>query len=140
MKWFVCLFAVLVTVVSTPAEADWRHWRRDAGRTALAPGASALRRPGRVWRSYLGGSLTGNQLHVLDVDGDAVPEVLHVAGGRLLARSADGSLRWTGRAYGLDTIIAVTDLDGDGTTEVVATGTPFVVAVFRPPAAAAVWT
>jgi hypothetical protein len=59
-----------------------------------------------------------------DIDGDGLPELVAVSPTkRLMAFEHDGSVKWTGETIGLASscvVIAIYDLDGDGSAEILA--------------------
>ncbi|MBI5515520.1 MAG: hypothetical protein HY909_17195 [Deltaproteobacteria bacterium] len=110
---------------SANAGADaWRTGRHDPARTARSEGHAALRAPTVRWRHYLGGSVRGDQLLMDDLDGvgDRAEEVLYVAGGRVLAKRADDTIVWESALLEAQTLVGLTDLDGEGRREVLALG------------------
>jgi hypothetical protein len=68
----------------------------------------------------LGGPLAPGTLQSRDLDGDGALDLVLARGGRLEAHGADGALRWISPVLGLDRVVGIDDLDGDGRLEVVA--------------------
>ncbi|MEQ9076178.1 MAG: VCBS repeat-containing protein [Sandaracinaceae bacterium] len=124
--WIAALLAL-----AAPASADWPMHRQNPSRTATAPGSSELGTPAIRWRTYLGGSVGVRELAATDVDGDGQVEILYVSGGRIVAKRPDDRLVWETRPLTLRAIHAIRDMDGDGILDVVASGTPGRIAIFR---------
>lgn len=103
-----------------PAQADWKVSRHDLARTGAAQGKSNLTSPLPYWRAYLGGELAPLGLLVGDVDGNKALDLVYLAGGRVTAASPDATVLWQTEPLEFIAVAAAEDLDGDGTTEVVA--------------------
>ncbi|MCC6553621.1 MAG: VCBS repeat-containing protein, partial [Polyangiaceae bacterium] len=108
--------------LSAPAVADWPVARHDARRTGASTRKSDIDKPAAYWRAYLGGALGGAELHVGDTDQDGNVDVLYISGGRLILARPDGEVVWKTASVGFSGIAAVSDLDLDGASEVVALG------------------
>lgn len=112
------------------ATAQWPMHSRSPARNAASENRADLGQVALDWRYYLGGAVAPNALVARDVDGDGRAEVLFGTGGRLVCQRDDSRIVWETDPLGLTSIVAVTDLNGDGFDEVVARGRPAVVAVF----------
>lgn len=135
-RGLLALAAVLAAMVlSTPdaAHADWPIGRHDARRTGAATGTSNLQTPAAYWRQYLGGAL-GTPL-VEPIGGG---DVAYIGGGRLHARSAQGTPRWSSDNLELTALIGQADLDGDGAPELVGRSSSRAF-VFAPDSGALLW-
>lgn len=117
----ICLF-VLFAVVAAPGElhADWPMARQNVKRTGTAQGKSNITKPALHWRYYLGGELMPRQVVILDVDKDGKKEVVHIAGGSLVAKRPDDTLVWKAPIKDLQLMWGLADMDGDGQKEVIA--------------------
>ncbi len=112
----------VLALLATTARADeWLTVRHDPQRTGASSGTLAIDRPTVVWRRYLGGQLSGTQYFALDVDGDGTREVLYIAGGRAIAKRPNNIIVWESPLLTLSTVVGVSDLDGDGSMDIVAT-------------------
>lgn len=121
------LTLVVLALVATVAHADeWLTVRHDPQRTGASSGTLAIDRPAVVWRRYLGGQLSGTQYLALDVDGDGTREVIYIAGGRAIAKRPNNIIVWESPLLTLSTILGVSDLDGDGSVDIVASSSSFV--------------
>ncbi len=127
MRHALVLLLALASAVT--AHADWPMARHDPARTALNTDPSDLARPAIAWSRYLGGLVTNGHMATVDTDGDGVAEVMYVAGGRLVMKEADDRLVWESPPLDIDEIVAITDLNGDDSREVVASGSPGAVHV-----------
>ena len=114
------IIVLVALCTAAPARADWPLPRGDRARSGATPGQSNLVAPVPYWRYYLGGAIGPRQARVLDIDGDGRGALVFVAGGKLQARDRDGALRWETPVLGIDGLVAVDDLDGDGQLELVA--------------------
>lgn len=65
----------------------------------------------------------------LDADRDEIPEFLVASEGRLNLYDTSGRIQWRTGVLGVQRLQAVTDLDGDGSLEIVATGSRSMVVV-----------
>lgn len=110
----------LFVLVPGAAFADWPMVRHDAKRTASATGTADLSKPTPFFRAFLGGRLTGLGMMRIGDAPDGKAQVALVAGGRLLAKKADGSVSWQTTSLGLGALGGVDDFDGDGVLDVVA--------------------
>lgn len=74
----------------------------------------------------IGGPAATGAFLVEDLDGapDGAPEYIVARGGRLEAFGARGNALWSTAIRGITTLRAVSDVDGDGRREVLATGGP----------------
>ncbi len=105
---------------AAPAKASWPMARHDPQRTGATTGASDIEKPVVYWKSYLGGQLTAGQMIARDVDGDGAVEIVHVRGGRVVAKRPNDDLVWETPALGIRGLIGIDDLNGDGVLDVVA--------------------
>jgi hypothetical protein len=108
-------------------------------RTGRAVGVAQLLRPAVTWRHYLGGFVNARQIIAENVEGDARNEVIFVASGKLVASRADDTLLWETAPLGLFRIDGVADFDGDGSREIVATGSPGLVAIISVQTGRVLW-
>ena len=132
----------LLMVLSTGAAhaGEWPGWRGDIGRTALAQGASDVHKPAVRWRYFLGGALAAHTLIALDIDSDNKRELLHLAGGRLVAKEADDTLLWETPIMRLTSIKGAFDLTGDGIEELVVIGKGGAVHLIDPAGGGLCWS
>ena len=108
---------------STSARADWPMARHDARRTGATGGTSNLVKPVPYWRTYLGGTIAGFGLRSFDIDGDGKAEVVHITGGKLVAKTLEDVVVWSTPPLGLLGIAAIEDVDGDKQPDVIAYAT-----------------
>lgn len=106
----LCLLILVFTV--TASAQDWPRYRGDAGLT----GRITLKQPGLQppvnFKSFeLGGGAI--QPLVTDLDGDSRADLIFLRQGRLVAMRQDGTTLING-FYAATELVAVTDLDGDG--------------------------
>jgi hypothetical protein len=66
----------------------------------------------------VGGDTGGRRWAAVDRDGDGTDEIAIIRGGRIVLRQPNGTLLWATAPLGVDQIIAVADLDGDGEQEI----------------------
>lgn len=111
----------LCTVTPQVSAQEWPMLRHDPQRSGRAEVALDLASPTVRWRHYLGGGLRSDQFVVGDVDGDRAPDVVFLAGFKLLAKRFDDTLLWETPPLEITAIVGAVDLDGDGRAEVVAT-------------------
>ena len=131
----------LTTLSSGAAHAgEWPGWRGDVGRTALAQGASDMDKPAVRWRYFLGGALAAQSLIALDTDSDSKRELLHLAGGRLVAKEADDTLLWETPIMRLTAIKGAFDLSGDGVEDLVVIGKGGAVHLIDPAGGGLCWS
>ncbi len=98
---------------------SWPVERGDYGRHAGAEASARLESAGVRWRIALGGGVRGaSWLSVPDEDGR--PLVLVVRGGRVLAWTLEGSLRWATGPLGIGPLLGRLDVDRDGVEELLA--------------------
>ncbi|AKT37545.1 FG-GAP repeat domain-containing protein [Chondromyces crocatus] len=109
-----------VVLVARPGAAEWLVARHDTARTGAALTPGNIDKPAQYWRSFLGGALRGGGMLVGDTDGDGAVDVLHAAGGRLALVRPDGQILWQTENLGIQVVIDVLDLDGDGRLDVIA--------------------
>lgn len=88
-------------------------WARGTGRLSATPSVR--------WTYDLGGDVAQPAVALVDVNGDRVEEIVYVVGGKLVARDLRDRVLWDSIPVGLDTIVGVADLTGDGRAEIVAT-------------------
>lgn len=121
MRSRVLQAAVLAAGVVTTREAraDWPMARHDAQRTGAAAGASNLTHPVAYWRSYLGGAIGDRGVMGLDVQEAGRVEIVFTGGGRLAARTADDAELWKTPLIYIDTLDAATDVNGDGSVDII---------------------
>ncbi len=103
-------------VVSRSALADsWPIARHDAGRTGASSGSVPLASASIKWRAYVGGRPTDATVR-FDGSSRAVVSV----GGRFIAKNVVTQLPlWTSELLGAGRVVEISDLDGDGSNEVV---------------------
>ncbi len=116
------LMMLLIFAVPSLVKADWPAHRHDAARSATGDGSSRMTQPVITWRHYLGGTLGSDQMLTFDVAGDPAEELLLLSGGKLVAKTANDLLVWQSPFLELLRISGITDLDGNGTQEVVVGG------------------
>lgn len=122
------LLALLtVFLLPLPARSDWPMARHDGRRSGAAQGTSDLKSPVPYWRTYLGGSLQPQQLASVDLDADGRMDLLLSSSGRIVAKRSDDSVIWQSRPYDVRGVVAIADLNGDGTREIVADATSKVL-------------
>jgi len=100
----------------------WPHFRHDAQRTGRSSGTGDLKGPLALWRYYLGGMLSGRKALLHDLDSDGMPELLAVSGGSVVAWRSNGEKVWESGVLGLgvEELVGAVDLDGNGTSEILA--------------------
>jgi hypothetical protein len=117
----VVLFAAAVWSLANSAMAqDWPIWRHDSQRTARQSLVGEIDVPAEQWSLPLGGSLPASQFLVEDVNRDGLAEVVVLRGGRAVASRSDGVLVWATAPLSISSLLAATDLDGNGRLEMVA--------------------
>ncbi|MCZ7677699.1 MAG: VCBS repeat-containing protein [Sandaracinaceae bacterium] len=139
------LLALLLSLAAAPAAADggpaWPVFRADPARTARVDGAGAIASPEVAWELSLGGSLSERELLLADLDGDARPEMLRIAAGRVVAAVPGAAPRWSSPQLGALAIFDATDLDGAGGPEVIAlAGRPSAVVILAGDDGRLLWT
>lgn len=107
---------------------EWPVFRGSTLRRGVSPVSGRFRgAPGIKWALPLPGGPLVDGAVTADVDGDGVHEVLSVERERIVVRDGEGRLRWRsegGVGNELGVLVAVADLDADGTVEVVAGNAP----------------
>ncbi len=120
--WRVRCAAALLVLTSGRQDAGAQLWpveRGGYGRRAGAAASADLEAPGVRWSLDLGGGVRGmGWLAALDPDG--TPLVLVVRGGRVLAWSLGGALRWATEPLGIGPLLGLLDVDRDGSEELLA--------------------
>ena len=99
----------------------WPASRHDRAGTSRSQGVGDLSTPVAAARMFLGGLVDPRGVDVVDLNGDGKEEVVMVSGGRVVAFRPDGSTLWSTPVLGAgaEFLRGATDLDGNGTTEVV---------------------
>lgn len=115
-----CRMPVRPGPTSGPAEGSWPMPRHDARLTGQATIAAAIRKPQVVGRLELGATRC-SRTRLVDLDGDGVKEILAEGAGGLLAVTAEGARLWHVETHRTP-VVVVTDVDGDGSAEVVLRG------------------
>lgn len=141
----MALALFLSSLAAAPAAADggpaWPVFRADPARTARVDGAGAIASPEVAWELSLGGSLSERELLLADLDGDARPEMLRIAAGRVVAAVPGAAPRWSSPQLGALAIFDVADLDGAGGPEVIAlAGRPSAVVILAGDDGRLLWT
>ena len=110
--------ASVATLFAPPAVAEFTTLRGDIHRTGSVPGVGRITRPAVKFAVYLGGDAQSGTF----VPGvvDDVELVFLAAGEHVEARRYDDTVLWRSPQNGARELLGVTDLDGDGTDEVVA--------------------
>ncbi len=126
----IASFALTLTLAAASVRADWPMAHHDRQRTGATTGTSTLTRPVPAWSYYLGGAAGAFQVYPADVNNDRIVEILMVSSGKLVAKRADDTVVWESPPMNLQRLVTVTDLNGDGELDIVAVGTPGLVAVF----------
>ncbi|HZU82533.1 MAG TPA: VCBS repeat-containing protein [Polyangiaceae bacterium] len=72
-----------------------------------------------TWRYFLGGSVGGDSVRAVDVDGDGVMDLVIATGGRVTVRHDDDSLVWQSPLLDMLSMPDIVDLNGDGILDVV---------------------
>ncbi|MEZ4398583.1 MAG: VCBS repeat-containing protein [Kofleriaceae bacterium] len=132
----VSRFSLLATVViaaAPAARADWPAAHHDARRTGQASSPANLTTPAPYWRHYLGGVFDPTMAMPVGTD-----DVAYIGAGRLQVLSAQGVPRWRSENLGLVKLVALADLDGDGTDELIVRSSSQVF-VFDPTTGARLW-
>src|SRR5579859_1380852 len=99
------------------ASASWPMARHDAKRTGAAAGTSDITAPVPYWRTYLGGSVVDAQ--EVDIGRNKTNEILFVTGGRTMVKLPSDELVWQTPPLGIQSLVGIADLNGDGTLDVV---------------------
>ncbi|MEI8255607.1 MAG: VCBS repeat-containing protein, partial [Deltaproteobacteria bacterium] len=126
----VASLAAALSLGSASVRADWPMAHHDRQRTGATTGTSTLTRPVPAWSYYLGGAAGASQVYSADVNNDHIVEILMVSSGKLVAKRADDTVVWESPPMNLQRLVTVADLNGDGEQDIVAVGTPGLVAVF----------
>ena len=113
--------AALVSLTSLTgiAHGSWPMARHDPHRTGAAPGTSDLQKPTPYFKTYLGGSLGQGQMLVADLAKTGAMNVVYVTGGRVVVKDVFDKVVWQTPPLGIAALVAVDDLDGDGTLDLV---------------------
>jgi hypothetical protein len=117
----VCaVIGAAIAGTTVEADAGWLSTRGNPQRTGMSPAGGSIATPGVRWRYYLGGYADARSFQPVAsaVAGENV--VFLASSGRLEARRADDVVLWRSPINGVDRVLAVTDLDGNGVREVVA--------------------
>lgn len=111
--------ALSALVTASDAHASWPTPRGNERRTALAVGSSTLTAPAVRWKRYLGGQVAHG---TFALSAQPCGDVTYLAAAdRLRALRSDGTLLWETPLDGSREVVGVSDLDGDGHDEVIAT-------------------
>ncbi len=116
------LTAVLI-VLLCPAFAvgqGWPMWGHDAQRTARQTTPGTISEPAIGGWISLGGNLDASEFIATDINLDGHLEVVLIRGGSVVARRLDGTLIWATEPFGIERLLAATDIDRDGRLEVFA--------------------
>src|SRR5262245_36723638 len=108
-KGRVAFCAAILSMLSLAGEssASWPMARHDPQRTGMATGKSDFKKPAAYWKTYLGGSLSGQQMIAADVNGDGKVDIVHVRAGRVAAKSATDQVVWQSAPFNISTLIGV---------------------------------
>ncbi len=123
--WLALVAALVLAWASVPSLAAedplaWRwHWR-DPQRSNFSPGTAHLAKPAVRWRVPLDAG--ASSLALVDIDLDGHDDLALTGGGRVTGRRADGTVLWKSKALGLNWVVRVGDLTGDGAPELLAIG------------------
>ncbi len=117
---WLLLFAVLAVAPARAAAQHWARYRHDSYRRALQAQPSRLAVPALRASLPLGSAPDAMGWTVLAPSPTDPPWVFVLRGGRVLAYTADGTLRWATEPLGVAQILGLLDLDGDGQPELYA--------------------
>lgn len=115
---FRILIALAFASLSGAASADtWPIARHDAARTGASQGVFLSGAPSAVWRSYMGGVPRDATARF----GLASPSITVASrGGRFIAKDVlTQDVVWQSDLYGSGRVADITDVDGDGSVDVV---------------------
>jgi MYXO-CTERM domain-containing protein len=101
------------------ADAGWLATRGDAQRTGTSPTTGSITTPAIRWRYYLGGYADARSFQPVASAVAGKDVVFLASSGRLEARRPDDAVLWRSPINGVDRVLAVRDLDGNGSLEVV---------------------
>ncbi len=139
MRSIASMAALLVAATPLSVRAEWPMARHDLKRTGASTKPLEVTKPVVSWRTYLGGTLGTNQVAALDIDGRPGSEVLLISGGKLVAKQPDDTVLWETAPLALETIAHIGDFDGDGETDVIATGAAAFLGIFSLKTGALLW-
>lgn len=131
--------SLLATASAAAQSASWTDYRADPARTGTVNLALSTREPRVAWRltrAGLGVALdaTGSTLAEIDLDGRGSTELVSITDRSIAAwDGATGRQLWpegNGEYFPLQNIAGVADLNGDGTTDIIAVGRDNLVAVY----------
>jgi outer membrane protein assembly factor BamB len=110
----VCLFLCLPGFVTEVRAQDWPRFRGDV----QLRGRTELKTPvGQLTESFNSFQLGGGAVQPItaDIDNDGQLEIIYLRQGQVVASRQDGTTLVSG-FFGATELIAVTDIDGDGST------------------------
>lgn len=123
-RWRAAL-AALALVSALPAAAatpgpqpgEWLMPRHDVRQSNFAPEHAKLAQPAVRWRIPIPSQLSAAT--AVDVDLDGQQDLLTINAGRLAASTLWGKILWQTASLGVNSVLGLVDLDGDGAAEVV---------------------
>jgi FG-GAP-like repeat len=132
------LLVGFVLALPVTAQATWPMARHDAKRVGSTTGTANLSAPTPYWRTYLGGSIAGNQLLTADANGDGTLDFLVANAGLVSALQTTNQVIWKSPPLAIEAFAGVGDLNGDGTLDIVAYSRDHVI-VFAVDTGAVEW-
>ncbi len=121
-RWATLLLfsAAALALDAQAAVGDWPMARHDPGASGRSAVSGSLSLPSEAWSLRVGGGLGVRSFFVGDVDGFPGSEWLSVQDGRVLLSDRAGRVIWDSPRLGVDVLVGVADLGGDGVPEVIA--------------------
>lgn len=123
MKWKLIIVFIISLILAGYSDIYWNLFRSDVHRTAMVTGSAEIDIPSVKWKYYAGGSLTGRQLIVDDINNDGKLEYVLISGGKVLAKLYNDILIWDTPYLAANYLVDIRDIDNDGKKDIIVANT-----------------